>query len=102
MALRRMMNDEAVTKYVNSRVLKNEIMPGVPPLQRIHERYCLDMLTMCCMQCQKWHACIIVKDAHERPTTSVQRMNLHPLRLALQTSSPACTQASRQMPKAAA
>ena len=48
------------------------------------------------------HVYIIAQDPHQLPTTSIQRMSLHLLKPALHTSSPACMQASSQLPMAAA
>ena len=97
-----MMNDADVIKTTNSRVLKHEIMPHVLPFQGIHERYCFEPNHIVLGAMKTGHVCIIVEDAHARPTTSAQTMNLHPLRLALQTAPLACAQASGQLPLAAA
>ena len=54
------------------------------------------------------HACantsrvyIRAQDPHQLPTTPIRRMSLHLLKPALHTSSPACMQASSQLPMAA-
>ena len=48
------------------------------------------------------HVYIAAKDPHPLPTTPIHSMRLHLLKLALHTSSPACMQASSQLPMVAA
>ena len=48
------------------------------------------------------HVYIIAQDPHQLPTMPIHKMSLHLLKPALHTSSPACTQASSQLPMAAA